>query len=157
MDEQKTKPALFPKCPYNRTELVVMRLTLVALSIVGLYYLNLWVAVVFLIYSIGFYFFAYPLRHCRYCFYQLKNITKDEWKEAYLQKHVDCGKKWGFNFSVLWFTPIILIGISLFLSFSTVALLSLIGFIAVLAVMGFHFRRNVCTTCAIQEECWSSF
>jgi disulfide bond formation protein DsbB len=150
-------PAFFPKCPYNRPELIVMRMALIVLSTVGLYFLNLWASIVFLIYSVIFYGWAMPIRHCRYCFYQVGETTVEEWRESYMEKHVDCGKRWGNNFFILWFVPIILIGISLFLNFSIIALVSLIGFIIVVAVMGVHMRRNVCTKCAIVDDCHSSF
>jgi disulfide bond formation protein DsbB len=155
--EQKVKPSIYPKCPYNRLELTVMRVALVALSTVGLYFLNLYVAVVFMIYSVVYYFWAMPIKHCRFCYYQLRNISLDEWRESFLDKHVACGKKWSPHFGILWFVPIILIGISLFLNFSTIALLSLIGFIAVLVVMGVHMRRSVCPSCAIVDDCHSAF
>ncbi|MHA1935645.1 MAG: hypothetical protein ACW97A_10205 [Candidatus Thorarchaeota archaeon] len=153
----KPSPAFFPKCPYNRLELFVMRLALMVLSTAGLYFFNPWVAGVFLIYSIAYNFWAMPIRHCRYCYYQIKETTMDEWRESYLEKHVDCGKRWQVNFAILWFVPIILIGISLFLNFSPIALLSLIGFIAVLVVMGVHMKRNVCSACAIVDDCHSAF
>lgn len=153
----RTFIAFFPKCPFNRSSQLVLRVALIALGTVGLYFLNMWIAVGYLIYSIVFWFWAMPVRHCQFCYYKLKETTLDEWRESYLKKHVDCGKNWKVNFFILWFAPIVLIGISLFLSFSTTALLSLIGFIAVLAVTGVHMIRKVCPTCAIQEECHSSF
>ena len=151
------------KCPFNNSVLqVVLRLALMVIGTVGLYFLNVWVAVVYLIYYVAFFFLAMPLKHCQYCYYKVKETTidkngktivkllpKDEWKESYLKKHVDCGKKWGFNFFILWFLPIFLIGISFFLSFSIFALISLIGFIVVLAVMLIHMKWKVCPTCAI--------
>jgi len=155
------------KCPFNTSVLqIVLRLVLMVLGTVGLYFLNLWVAVVFLIYYVAFFFFLMPVKHCQYCYYKVKETTKDgkkcllpkdQWKESYLQKHVDCGKKWGFNFFILWFLPIVLISISLFLSFSIFALISLIGFIVVLAISLIHMRWKVCPTCAIMEECHAAF
>jgi len=87
-----------------------------------------------------------PLKHCQYCYFKVKETTTDretgktivmllpieKWKKSYLKKHVDCGKKWGVNFMILWFLPIVLIIISFFLSFSIFALVSLIGFVVVL-------------------------
>jgi hypothetical protein len=141
------------------------------LGTVGLSFLNLWVAVVYLIYYVGFFFWAMPVKHCQYCYYSVKETTIDRkngkpiekllpldtWKESYLQKHVACGKKWEVNFMILWFLPIVLIGISLFLSFSIFALISLIGFIVVLAGMLIHMRWKVCPTCAFMEECHAAF
>jgi len=163
--------AIFPKCPFNKSVLQLIKLALIALGTVGLYFLNLWVAVVYLIYSVVFYFLAMPLWHCQYCYYQVKVtatdrktgktrvelLPVDKWKESYLKKHVKCGKKWGFNFFIIWLGPIVLIGISFFLSFSLFALMSLIGFVVVLVVMLIYMKRKVCPTCAIVDECHASF
>lgn len=160
------------KCPFNRSILqVVFRLGLMALGTFGLTYFNLWVALVYLIYYIVFFFLLMPLMHCQYCYFCVKETTKDietgrtiknllsvdKWKESYLKKHVDCGKKWSFNFIILWFLPIVLIVISFFLNFSIYALMSLIGFIVVLAGMLVHMKRKICPTCAIVEECHAAF
>jgi len=107
----------------------------------------------------------------QYCYYKVKETTideksgkpivkllpKDKWKECCLEKHVDYAKKWGFNFFILWFLPIVLIIISFFLNFSIFALISLIGFIVVLAVMLIHMKWKVCPTCAIVDECHAAF
>ena len=158
---------MFIKCPYNRSVLqVVLRLVLMVLGTVGLLFFNVWVATAYLIYYIAFFFFLMPVMHCQYCYYKVKEPTKDgkksllpkeKWKECYLEKHVACGKKWAVNFFFLWFLPIILIIISLFLSFSIIALLFLIGFIVVLAISLIHMRLKVCPTCAIMEECHTAF
>jgi len=158
------------KCPFNRSVLqIVVRLALMAFGTVGLYFLNIWVAVVYLIYYIMFFFLLMPLKHCQYCYYCIKETTiengktikkllpVDKWKESYLKKHVACGKKWSFNFIIIWFLPIVLIIISFFFNFSIFALICLIGFIVVLAVTLTHMRWKVCPTCAIMEECHSSF
>jgi len=173
--EQKSKVfflGIFPKCPFYKSVLhLVFMLALIGLGTVGIYFLNLWIALVYLIYSIVFFFLAMPLWHCQYCYYKVKEtpldrkkrkpIVKllpiDKWKESYLNKHVNCAKKWGFNFFILWLGPIILIGISLFLNFSLFALIFLIGFIVVMAVMMIHMKRKVCPICAIKDECHSSF
>ena len=160
------------KCPFNHSVFqVVLRLGLMVLGTVGLYFLNIWVAVVYLVYYAVFFFLAMPLKHCQYCYYKVKETTvdektgnkirkllsKEEWKECCLEKHVDYAKKWGFNFFILWVFPIVLIIISFFLNFSIYALLSLIGFIVVLAVSLVHMRWKVCPSCAIVEECHSAF
>ena len=158
------------KCPFYKSGFQwVLRLVLMGLGTVGLYFFNLWVAVAYLIYYILFFFLLMPLKHCQYCYYRVKETTteggktiakllpKDKWKECYLKKHVECGKKWGFTFIILWFLPIVLIIISFFLNFSIFALMSLIGFIVVLALSLIHMRWKVCPTCAIMEECHSSF
>ena len=162
----------FPKCPYNNSVIQwVLRLGLMALGTVGLTFLNLWVAVAYLTYFVVFFFLAMPLKHCQYCYFTVKEPTIDgnkentivkllpidKWKESYLKKHVACGKKWSFNFIILWVLPIVLIIISFFFNFSIFALISLIGFICVLALMLIHMKWKVCPTCAIMEECHSSF
>ncbi len=58
---------------------------------------------------------------------------------------------------ILWFLPIVLIVISFFLSFDIFALISLIGFIVMLAVMLIHMMRKVCPRCAIKDDCYRSF
>jgi hypothetical protein len=164
--------AVKQKCPYNEPVLQwVLRLGMMVLGTVGLYFLNLWVAVVYLIYYLIWTFWLMPVKHCQYCYYKVKDTTidkttgktivkllpKDKWKECYLEKHVECGKKYGFNFFILWFLPIILIIISFFFNFSVIALISLIGFIVMLVVMLGHMKLKVCPTCAIMEECHAAF
>ena len=158
------------KCPFYKSIFQwVLRLALMVLGTVGLMFFNIWVAVAYLIYYILFFFLLMPLKHCQYCYFCVKETTTeggktnkkllsvDEWKESYLKKHVACGKKWSFNFIILWVLPIVLIIISFFFNFSIFALISLIGFICVLALMLIHMRWKVCPTCAIMEECHSSF
>ena len=162
---------IFPRCPYYNPLNILFIIGLIAFGTIGLYFLNLWVAIVYLIYAISWYFLVMPVVHCQYCYYKTKETTvdnttgkaienllpKEQWVESCLQKHVECGKKWGFNFFIAWFLPIILIVISFFLNFSIYALLSLIGFIVVLTVMLIYVRYKVCPTCAIMEECHEAF
>ncbi len=161
MDEQKSNLlslGIYPKCPfYKSIANMVLTLALIAVGTVGISFLNLWIAILYLLYAFLFLFFAMPIWHCQYCYYKLKEITLDKWRESYLQKHVNYAKKWGFNFFVLWFGPIILIVISFFLNFSIYALGSLIGFIIVLALIMINMRRKVCPTCAIVDECHAAF
>ena len=155
------------KCPFNTSAFqIVLRLVLMAVGTVGLIFFNVWVAIAYLIYYVAFFFLLMPLKHCQYCYYKEKEITidgkegllpLDKWKESYLKKHVACGKKWEFNFFILWLLPIVLISISLFLSFSIFALIFLIGFIVVLATMLSHMKLKVCPTCAIVAECHAAF
>ncbi|UCG70013.1 MAG: hypothetical protein JSV09_03075 [Thermoplasmata archaeon] len=171
VEEQESKLfflGIFPKCPFYYSALhMVLMIGIMVLGTLGLTFLNLWIAMVYLAYFIVFYFLVMPLIHCQHCYYRVvetkedKTVKKllplDEWRESCLKKHVECGKKWGFNFFISWFLPIILIGISLFLSFSTMALIYLIGFIIVLAVMLIHMRWIVCPKCAIVNECHAAF
>ncbi len=175
MVEQKSKLTflgIFPKCPYYTSLLVfILTLALIALGTVGLYFLNFWVAVGYVIYSLVYIFIAMPIKHCQYCYYKVQDptidsktgkpigklLSLDKYHESFFPKHVICAKKWAYNLFIIWFLPIVLIVISFFLNYSLIALIALIGFIIVLAVQLIYTRQKVCTTCAIQEECHASF
>ena len=168
MNEYGGGAKVYIKCPYFGSVINVgLIIGWMALGTVGLYFLNLWGAVVYLIYSLVFMFWAMPVKHCQYCYYRVKETPIDnkkgellpleKWKELYLKKHVDCAKKWSVHFFILWFGPIIGISISFFLWFDIVALLSLIGFIVMLAAMMIYVNKKVCPTCAFMEECHASF
>ena len=159
------------KCPYHKSVFVwIFRLGQMALGTLGLIYLNIWVAVLYLLFSIVFTFWAWPVKHCKYCYYNvttmdrkngktvMKLLSVDEWKESHLKKHVERGKKLFPPLGLLlWLLPIVLIGISLFVNFSLIALFSLIGFIIMLVFMFFYVRWKVCPTCAFMEECHEAF
>jgi hypothetical protein len=159
------------KCPYQKSILVwIFRLGQMALGTLGLIYLNVWIAVSYLLFSIVFTFWAWPVKHCKYCYYNvtttdqkngktvIKLLPVEEWKELYLKKHVNRGKKLFPPLGLmLWLLPIVLIGVSFFVNFSIIALLSLIGFIVMLAVMLLYVRWKVCPTCAFMEECHEAF
>ena len=162
---------IFPKCPfYNSVQTILIILALIALGTVGIYFLNLWAAVGYLVYSILFYFLAMPLTICKYCYYKVKETKKDretgktiekllsidKWRESHLKKHVG-QKNWTGLMTIVWFAPIVLTVISFFLNFSTFALISLIGFIVVLVGNIFYMLKKKCPKCAIREECHSSF
>ena len=162
----------YPKCPYNNSVIVlVFRVSLIAFGTVGLIFFNVWVAGVYLIYYVWFNLLVWPIKHCQYCYYKVKESTVDgktgkntlallpvdEWKETYLEKHVACAKKWFFHSYILWLGPIVFIPISFFLDFSVFALISLIGFIVVLAGTLLYVRFRVCPTCAFMEECHAAF
>ena len=163
---------LWIKCPYNNSVLnTLLRLGLMALGTLGLAFFNIWVAVAYLIYAVLWNFLIFPTIHCKFCYYAVKETTtdgttgksikkllsKDKWVESCLENHVECGKKWSKGFYILWFVPIILIIVSFFFSFSIFALLSLIGFIGVLAGMLYYTRQKICPKCVIVEECHSAF
>ena len=173
VDEKNSKLFLFgfiPKCPFYKPVPVLIIFVLIALGTWGIYYLNLWVAVGYLIYSILFYFLVMPLTICKYCYYKVKETTidkekgktiekllsVDKWRESYLHKHVG-QKHWVGLMTIIWFLPIVLIVISFFRDFSIFALISLIGFIVVLVGFVYYLIRKKCPTCAIKEECHSSF
>ena len=162
---------IFPKCPfYKSVQTILIILALITLGTVGIYFLNSWAAVGYFVYSILFYFLAMPLTICKYCYYKVKETTVDretgntiekllsvdKWRESFLHKHVG-QKHWTWLMTIIWFLPIVLIVISFFLNFSIFALISFIGFIVVLVGNYFYMLRKKCPTCAIQEECHSSF
>ena len=161
---------IFPKCPFYKPAPVLIILVLIALGTSGIFFLNSWAAVTYLIFSILYYFVAMPFTLCKYCYYRVTESTTDgnkgetieklvslvTWREVYLRKHVG-QKNWTLFMTTVWFLPIVLIVISFFIDFSFFALVSLIGFIAVLVGNWFYMLRKKCPTCAIREECHSSF
>ena len=96
---------IFPKCPFYKPVPVLIILVLISLGTWGLYYLNLWAAVVFFVYSILFYFVAMPFTMCRYCYFKVTETTVDEdrgetaqrlvlldtWRAAYLHIRTNIG------------------------------------------------------------------
>ncbi|MHA2192669.1 MAG: hypothetical protein ACXAAR_04505 [Candidatus Thorarchaeota archaeon] len=162
---------IFPKCPFfgSATALSII-LALMGLGTWGTYYLNPWVAVGYLSYSIVFYFLVMPLTMCRYCYFKVteamtdeesgktaeKLLSVDRWTKSHLHMHVG-QKGWALAMAIVWFTPILLIGASLFLNFSPFALLALLGFVVVLVGNYYYMLRVKCPSCPIQEECHSSF
>ncbi|MDH5733956.1 MAG: hypothetical protein OEY88_09285 [Candidatus Bathyarchaeota archaeon] len=172
MVEQKsnlTFLGIFPRCPFYKPVRLSIILAMIALGALGIYYLNLWAAVAYSTYSILFFFLALPLTICKYCYFKVKETTRDKeqtiekllsidkWRESYLKKWVGQGKKVQIFMGIIWLLPIVMIFISFFLNFSIFALTSLIGCIAVLGVNVIYMNRKVCTTCAIKDECKSSF
>lgn len=162
----------FPNCPYNNSLVQWMiRIGLIIIGTIGLYSVNIWVSAIYFFYSLVYHFLIMPIKHCKYCYYNTRTQTLDlnkkvidqllpvnSWTESYLSKHVTCGHTWGApHLAVLWFTPIILLAISLILNFSMYPLILLILFIILLAIMGVHMKSRVCERCAIKEACHSSF
>ena len=163
---------IYPRCPfYKSVQAVLIILVLIALGTWGIYYLNSWTAIAYLIFSILFYFLVMPFTMCKYCYYKVTETTKDietgktikklisldKWRESNgIEKHVG-QKNWTYCMSIIWLLPIVIIVISFFKNFSIFALISLIGFIVVLVGNYFYMLRVKCPSCAIQEECHSSF
>ena len=85
-----------------------------------------------------------------------KLLSVDKWSESHLHKHVG-QKNWVVLMVIIWFLPIVLIVISFFMDFSLFAVISLIGFTAVLVGNVFYMLRVKCPKCPIREECHSSF
>ena len=166
-----TKFGPLQKCPYHKSARVwICRIGMMVFGSVGLIYFNIWVAALYLLNSFLITFWAWPVKHCKHCYYNVTTIEKkngktimrllslDEWRESHLKKHVDCGKKLFPPIGLLlWLLPIVLMGISFFWNFSIFALFSLIGFICMLAVMLLYVRWKVCPTCAFIEECHAAF
>ena len=163
---------IFPKCPfYSSVQAVLIILVLIALGTWGIYFLNVGVAIAYLLYSLVYYFLAMPFVLCKYCYYQYKETTidsktgetikqlvpLDQYNKSYLPLHVKHGKRWTWMMSIIWLLPIVLIGISFFVSFSIYALIALLGFIGVLVGNVFYMLKKKCPTCAIQEGCHSGF
>ena len=173
VEEQESKLytlGIFPKCPFYKPFPVMIILVMITLGTWGIYYLNSWAAVAYFAYSILFYFLAMPFTMCKYCYFKVKDTTidnekgkaiekllsVDNWRESYLHKHVG-QKSWTIGMMIVWFLPVVLIVISFFVNFSIFALVSLVGFIGVVVGNFFYMLRKKCPTCAIQEECHSSF
>ncbi|MCP4763011.1 MAG: hypothetical protein GY870_14630 [archaeon] len=174
VEEHKSKLTflhIYPNCPFYKPVPLLLHAILVAIGTVGISFLNFWVAVGYLIYSILWYLLIMPTMHCKYCYFKTRETTsdnntgktiekllpKEQWVDSCLQKHVECGKKFGFNFFISFFLPIILVIISFFLSFSVFAIIALIGFIGMLAATLGYVRYIVCPTCPIKDECHAAF
>jgi hypothetical protein len=174
-EEQNSKLfflGIFPKCSfYKSIQAMLIIIALIAIGTVGIYFLNLWAAVGYLAYSIGYYFLAMPLTLCKYCYFKttettidrdtgetiVQRLPLDKWRESYCQKHIEQGKRWTWTMSIVWLLPIVLIVISFFLSFSIYALISLIGFIVVLVGNFFYMIKKKCPSCPIVDDCQAGF
>jgi hypothetical protein len=174
MIEEKSSKLLFlgiyPKCPFYKPVPILIILMLISLGTLGIYYLNFWVSLGYLAFSIVFYFLVMPFTMCRHCYFKVKETTVDvesektseqllsvdQWSKSHLHLHVQ-QKGWAFVMAIVWLSPIVLIGASLFLNFSIFALFSLIGFVGVLVGNYFFMVRIKCPTCPIQEQCHSAF
>ena len=173
MEEKKSNLfvlGIIPKCLFYKPVPLLIILVLIALGTWGIYFLNLWAAVGYSIYSILFYFLVMPLTICKYCYFKVtettidkekgkttkKLLSVDKWSESHLHKHVG-QKHWTWLMTMIWFLPIVLIVISFFREFSIFAVISLIGFTAVLVGNVIYMLRVKCPTCPIQEQCHSSF
>lgn len=173
-EENKTRLTflgIFPNCPFYKPVNQLFVIAALAFGTWGAYYLNLWAAIGFGIYAILYFYFIMPIWHCQFCYYKVyeseidankrkpskKLLSVEKWTESYLAKHVKCGKNWGINFTIILFTPIILIIISFFLSFNYLAIIALVGFIASIALLVLYMKKKTCEKCPIKEDCHSSF
>ena len=161
---------IFPKCPFYKPVPLLIVIAMIALGTAGIYFLNYWAAVGYAIFSLVFYFLVMPFTTCKFCYFKVtesqqdedtgktseKLLSVDQWSKSHLHLHVG-QKGWAFFMAIIWFLPIVLVGVSFFLNFSIYALLSLIGFLGILIGNYYYMLRIKCPTCPIQEECHSSF
>ena len=81
-EEQESKLfylGIFPRCPfYKSAPGILMIVALMVLGTVGIYFLNLWAAVAYLVYAILFFFLAMPFTMCKYCYFRVKETTTDK-------------------------------------------------------------------------------
>ena len=155
---------IYPKCPFYRPVRFLIILAMIAIGSWGISFLNTWVAVSYSIYSILFFFLVLPLTICKCCYYKTKETTQtrerlsvDKWKELYLAKWVSHGRKVQIFMGIIWLSPLVLIFISLILNFTLYGVISLIGCIVMLGGNVVYMNQRVCPTCAINDECHSSF
>jgi len=172
-EEKKSKLfflGIYPKCPFYKPIPVLIILVMIALGTWGSYYLHLWAAVAYLIYSLLFYFLVMPLTMCKYCYFKAKETTTDEekgeiteklmtidkWSKTLLHKHVG-QKNWSWVMFIVWILPVILIIVSFFRNFNYLAIIALVSFIVAVVGNFFYMLKVKCPTCPIREECHSSF
>jgi len=173
VEEQKSKlffMGIFPKCPFYKLVPLLIILVLIAFGTWGIYFLNLWAAVGYLIFSLLFYFLVMPLTICKYCYFKVtetitdeetgettkKLLTIDKWSKSHLHKHVG-QKRWVGPMTIIWFLPVVLIVISFFRNFDYLAIIALVFFVVVVVGNFFYMLKVKCPTCPIQKECHSSF
>ena len=156
---------IYPKCPFYRSVRLLIVLSMIVVGSWGISFLNMWVAVLYSVYSVLFFFLVLPLTICKCCYYKTKEtaqtceklLSVDRWREFYLKKWVSQGEKVRFFMGIIWLLPMVLIFISFFLNFSVIALISFIGCIVVLGGNVIYMNQRVCPTRAIKDECHSSF
>ena len=168
----------FPKCPFYKSAInVILILILITIGTLGLFFVNVWISFGYLLFSVFYFFFLFPVKHCQYCYYKVKGsplendtgepnrtlIPIEQWKETHLHQHIACGKRWSTGLMIVILGPIGLIGIFLVLNyldngnFLIYALFSLLGFCILLGIMFAYMLRKVCPTCAFQKECHAAF
>ena len=151
---------IIPKCPFYKPVRLLIILAMIAIGTWGIYFLNVWAAGSYFVYSILVFFVTLPLTICKYCFYTTKKSIQSsigKWKELYLKEWIRKGKMVRVFMGIIWLLPMVLIFISFFLNFSFFTIITLIGCIAVLGGNVIYMNQRVCPTCAINDECHSSF
>ena len=151
---------IFPKCPFYRPVRLLIILAMIAIGTWGISFLNVWAAGSYFVYTIFVFFLILPLTICKYCFYKRKKSIQssvDNWREVCLKEWMSKGKMVRIFIGIIWLLPMVLTFISFFFNFSFFAIISLIGCIAVLGANVIYMNQRVCPTCAINNECHSSF
>ena len=156
---------IFPKCPFYRPVRLLIILAMIVVGSWGISFLNTWAAVVYSVYSVLVFFLVLPLTICKLCYYKTKKpaqnceklLSVNKWRELHLKNWVSKGEKVRVLMGIIWLLPMVLIFISFFINFSLFGVLSLIGCIAVLGGNVIYMNQKVCPTCAINDECHSSF
>ena len=156
---------MYPKCPFYRPVRLLIILAMIVVGSWVISFLNTWVSVSYSVYSVLLFFLVLPLTICKSCYYKTREtaqtcerlLSVDKWREMHLKKWVSQGEKVRIFMGIIWLLPMVLIFISFFFNFSLFALLSLIGCIAVLGGNVLYMNQKVCPTCAINDECHSSF
>ncbi|NPD90304.1 MAG: hypothetical protein HGN29_16450 [Asgard group archaeon] len=173
VEEQKSKFFFFgfiPRCPFYKLIPVLIIFVLIALGTWGIYYLNLWAAVAYLVYSLLFYFVIMPLTMCKHCYFKVIKTSTDEetgkttkklmdvdkWGKTLIHKHVG-QKNWVWPMFLIWSAPIVIIIIALVRGFNYLPLIALIGFVVVVVGNFFYMIKVKCPTCPIREYCHEAF
>ena len=145
-------------------------LAYIALGTWGVYYLHKWAAVAYIAFSLLFTFLIMPFTMCKHCYFRIIETSKDdetgeitknlmdvdEWGKTLLHMHVG-QKNWAWPMFMMWFAPIILIITSFFRNFNYLAIIALVGFIAVIVGNYLYMIKIKCPTCPIQEYCHEAF
>ncbi len=151
---------IIPKCPFYRPVRLLIILAMLVIGTLGISFLNIWVSISYLIYSILIFGLILPLTICKFCFYKTKKTIQfsvNKWRQLYLKKWISQGKIMRILMGIIWLLPMVLIIISFLVKFSFFGALSLIGCIAVLGVNVIYMNNRVCSKCAIKDDCHSSF
>jgi hypothetical protein len=159
-----------PRCPlYKPTPLLII-LAITALGTWGIYYLNFWAAIGYMIYSLVFTFVLMPFTMCKHCYFKKfetsiddetgettkKLMSVDKWGKTLLHLHVG-QKPWAWGMFLTWFAPVVMIIVSFFLNFNYLAVIALVAFIAAIAGNYLYMIKIKCPKCPIQKECHSAF
>ena len=173
VEDQKTKLFFFgfiPRCPFYKPVPILIVLVLIALGTWGSYYLNLWAAVAYLVYSLLFYFVLMPFTMCKHCYFRIIESSTDEetgkttkklmdvdvWGKTLLHKHAG-QKNWSWAMFLVWFVPVVLTIISFFTNYDYLAIIALVGFILTVVGNFFYMLKIKCPNCPIREYCHSAF